>query len=253
MPGPVRVRKPQRLLIPAYFRATNGLWHTTCDAVVQRRATATLVMNPDSGPGAGTDENYRLAMDYCHARGQTVVGYVTTDHANRPVGDVTADIDRWYQLYPGVRGVFLDEMSNHDDGDSRAYYSQLYRLVKQRSSQHQVVGNPGIAATTPWQVTTPVVDVLVVFEGPFQRRRPNDAATPYRDWRPPSWVASRSAGFFAHIVYESPDPATTRAICVESWGNRNAGWIYVTPDGRPNPFDQIPDAALLSSPTLHRP
>jgi hypothetical protein len=253
MSGPVRVPYPQRLLIPAYFSATNGKWQTTCDALVQRRATATLVMNPDSGPGVGTDADYQRAMDYCHARGQTVIGYVTTDHANRPVDDVTADIDRWYEFYPGLRGVFLDEMSNHEDDDSRAYYSELHRLVKQRSPRHQVVGNPGIAAATPWQVTTPVVDVLVVFEGPFRRQRRNDAAMPYQEWRPPSWVVSHRPGSFAHIVYESPDAATTRAICVASWRDRNAGWIYVTPDGRPNPFDEIPDAALLSSPTLHRP
>jgi len=112
------------------------------------------------------------------------------------------------------------------------------------------VGNPGTPAHDEWQVTTPVADVLVVFEGPFAGKKPSDHA--YRDWSPPSWVTSRPARLFAHLVYRSPDPATTRAICIESWRNRKAGWIYVTQDTLPNPWNTPPDAALISSPTLHR-
>jgi hypothetical protein len=139
-------------------------------------------------------------------------------------------------------------MSNDDD--HRDLYRELYLYVKGKASTAQVVGNPGTPAHTPWQVETKVADVLVVFEGPFAGKKLSDHS--YRDWDPPSWVASGPRSLFAHLVYRSPDPATTRAICIESWRNRNAGWIYVTQDTLPNPWNTPPDAALISSPTLHR-
>jgi len=241
----------QRILVPAYFTPSSGKWQTACNAVSKERATATFIMNPDNGPGAAEDGNYRLAIDHCQARGHSVVGYVTTDHANRAMNEVTADVDEYYSFYPGIRGIFFDEMSNNVS--HRDYYRALYMHVKSKSATARIVGNPGIPASTAWQVIAPVVaDVIVVFEGPFVRRDSNDPATAYRDWRPPSWVTSRPSGLFAHLVYESPSPARTRAICLESFRTKNAGWIFVTQDTRPNPWDSPLDAALLSSQTLER-
>jgi hypothetical protein len=211
-----------------------------------------LVMNPNSGPGAAVDEQYRAAMTGCQSRRQSVIGYVSTQHGLRPAGQVRADVDRYFTFYPGIRGIFFDEMSNDDD--TRAYYRSLYTHVKGRSAAARVVGNPGIPASSPWQVTPPVVaDVLVVFEGPYLRKAGDDPhLAQYEDWSPPAWVSTRPSGLFAHLVYESPDAATTLTICAASFQQKNAGWIYVTRDGRPNPWDAPPDKTMLGSPTLER-
>jgi len=209
-------------------------------------------MNPQSGPGVAVDIEYQSAMAYCHSKRQRVIGYVSTQHGARPLNQVRADIDLYYQFYPRIRGIFFDELSN--DENTKSYYRFLYTHVKAKSASARVVGNPGIPAATAWQVTPPVVaDILVVFEGPYVRAD-NDPANlaQYKDWLPPTWVSTRPANIFAHLIYESPDSATTRAVCLASFQEKNAGWIYVTQDRRPNPWDLPPDATLIASPTLHR-
>ena len=203
-------------------------------------------------------------MDDCQGHRQTVIGYVYTDHAQRSLPEVESDIDRYYLFYPGIRGVFFDEMSN--DEAHKAYYRTLYDYVKGKgptpSSNPRIVGNPGIPATHggpsddgAWQVTEPVVaDVLVVFEGPSEDVLDSDGAVltkGYRNWLPPAWVSSRPASIFANLVYASPDAATTGSICVAS-EQKNAGWIYVTQDILDNPWDEPPHPAIIASPTLYR-
>ena len=42
----------------------------------------------------------------------TLVGYVSTSYAKRPLADVKADIDQWPRLYAGLAGVFFDEQAS---------------------------------------------------------------------------------------------------------------------------------------------
>jgi hypothetical protein len=265
LPSPIAIQGSQRLLIPAYFRPTGTRWQDTCNAINNHLVTAVLVMNPDNGPGTALHDmysNYLSAMDVCQGRRQTVIGYVPTDYGegNIPLESAKAHINTYYDLFPRVRGIFLDEMSNKPE--RKPYYRELYAHVKAKSSTALVVGNAGIPATRggplndgAWQVTAPIVaDVIVVFEGPYERTStdPADRAQ-YKDWFPPNWVSSRPSSTFAHIIYESPNATTTREICIASQ-QKNAGWIYVTEDRRPNPWDSPPDETLIGSPTLaHRP
>jgi hypothetical protein len=202
--------------------------------------------------------NYLSAMDACQGMRQTVIGYVPTDYGDGdiPLGSAKANVNTYYDLFPRIRGIFFDEMSN--DPEMKGYYRELYTHVKAKSSTALVVGNAGIPATHggplndgAWQVTAPIVaDVIVVFEGPYERIPTDPADRPqYKDWFPPNWVSSRPSGIFAHIVYESPNATTTRSICIASQ-QKKAGWIYVTEDGRPNPWDSGPDETLIASPTL---
>ena len=261
IPGALAVPGDQRLIVPAYFYPSNNRWQDLCDRLYRQLVSAVLVMNPSSGPGNARDDNYRSAVEYARTRRQRVVGYVTTRNpANeiRPLAEIRAEIDRYYTFYPGIGGVFFDEMSNNPD--NRAKYQAFYTCAKGKSPTALVVGNPGIPATHggpqddgAWQVTSPAVaDVVVVFEGPWSRAAGDPATLPeYRTWSAPAWVTSRPAATFAHLVYESPNETTTRSICTTS-SRRNAGWIYVTPDRRPNPWDTPPSDTLIASPTLRR-
>ncbi|WP_448642369.1 spherulation-specific family 4 protein [Geodermatophilus sp. URMC 63] len=257
-PWPIFGPEDQRLLVPAYFFPSGTRWQDTCAAILNRLAIAVLIMNPDSGPGQNVIPAYQAALTSCQDKMQSVIGYVTTDRTNRDLADVKQEVLRYYDFYPTIAGIFFDEMTN-DAGD-KDYYRELYSFVKERSPFAAVVGNPGIPAATAWQVTDPkVADVLVVFEGPWEKRSDlvdesgeavKDVATPYKGWHPPAWVLSRPRRIFAHIVYESPSASAIQSICELSYKGNNAGWIYVTTDGRPNPFDEPPDAALIASPTL---
>ena len=147
---------------------------------------STVVMNPNSGPGTAPIPDYQRVIDYCHARGQHVIAYVHTSYGGRTAAAVKADIDTSYAFYPGIDGIFLDEMSNA--ASTRSYYQYLYAAIKAKPGVRDVVGNPGAAASTSWQLDTPVADEVVVFEGP---------AANYQRWtalrgQPPSRPAGSS-------------------------------------------------------------
>jgi Spherulation-specific family 4 len=172
-----------------------------------------------------------------------VIGYVYTEYRKRSLSAVKADVERFFRLYPDIAGIFVDQISNDTAPAVKSYYRKLYDHVKARSPTALVIGNPGAAATTPWQVEDPVVaDVLVVFEGP---------AAEYRKWSPPDWVRSRPAETFGHLVYKSRRRAATEAICAASQ-RKHAGWIYVTRGLMDNPWDVPPEPAMYACPSLQR-
>jgi len=227
----------QHQLVPAYFYPAGGNqptnpWHVMCG----RMKASTAIMNPHSGPGVVKIQDYTEALAFCHQKGQRVIGYVSTSYGARTLATVNADIDTYYRLYPGIGGIFVDEMPNCEAcilpaGVSvRSYYSRIYGHVKQKSvNRGTVVGNPGAAASSAWQLNTPVADVIVVFEG-SQRS--------YASWNAPDWVKGRAPARFSHLVYASAS-GSRHAACAWARSN-NAGWIYVTDDVLPNPWDRLP-------------
>jgi hypothetical protein len=222
----------QHQLVPAYMYPdwwnTPNNWARMCDAMNVAGGPSTAVMNPSSGPGTAANPDYQRVIDACHARGQRVVGYVHTSYGARPASDVRAEIDAYYRFYPAIDGIFLDEMSN--SAGTAAYYRSLYAYVKAKPGVRDVVGNPGAAASTAWQLTTPVADAVVVFEG---------TASSYARWSPPGWVFGRVASQLSNLVHAASGESAMRQACSLS-KRRNAGYMYVTDDVLPNPWDTLP-------------
>jgi hypothetical protein len=227
----------QHQLVPAYFHPVGGStpsnpWHVMCE----RMNASTAILNTNSGPGVARQPEYTEAIAFCHSKGQRVIGYVYTSYGARTLANVNADIDAYYRFYPGIDGIFLDEMSNCETcrlqagGSVRTYYSRIYDYVKQKSlNLGTVVGNPGVAATSAWQLDTPVADVIVVFEGTQKS---------YASWKAPNWVKNRPPAKFSNLVYANTS-GSRQATCAKSRSN-NAGWIFVTDDVLPNPWDRLP-------------
>jgi hypothetical protein len=222
----------QHQLVPAYFYPdwwnTTNNWFRMCDTMNMSGGGSTAVMNPNSGPGAAANPDYGQALARCHARGQRVVGYVHTSYGARPPATVRAEIDAHYAFSPSIDGIFLDEMST--DPATRGYYQSLYAYIRSKPGVHEVVGNPGVAAATAWQLTTPVADIVVVFEG---------TAAQYAGWTPPGWVRTRVASQISNLVYSTPGESAMRQVCARS-KTLNAGDMYVTDDVLPNPWDTLP-------------
>jgi hypothetical protein len=59
-------------------------------------------------------------------------------------------------------------------------------------------------------------------------------------------VASYSPSHFWHIIYGTPT-ASAVAQAVQLSRQRGAGYVYVTPDTLPNPYDTLPTAGYWSS------
>jgi len=185
-----------------------------------------VIMNPASGPGVAVVGDWTVAVNTARNYGHQIIGYVHTSYGARLYTDVTAEVDAYYTLY-GVDGIFVDEMSN--DAAVKAYYQSLYAYIHTKAGNHLVVGNPGAAATTDWQVKAPKsADLLVIFE---------DTAANYLTWTAPAWTATYAASTFGHIVHTCL--AADLPTVIARTRAQRAAYRYVTDDVMPNPFDTL--------------
>jgi hypothetical protein len=229
------------LLVPAYFSATGtpNPWDTMCGAMNQAGSGSVAILNPDSGPGRKANPDYAAALSYCHLEGQRVIGYVYTKYAKRPIAKVEADIDKYFSFYPTIDGIFLDNMAQSPTGKASCrgckmtaatYYATLYSYVHSKAPGLEVIGNPGDPASTPWQLTTPVADAVVIFEG---------SSATYQSFTPPPWVQQVPPAEIANIVYAAPSSALA-SDCALATANR-AGLVYVTDLAlKPDPYEALP-------------
>jgi hypothetical protein len=215
-------------LVPAYFYpsgAGNGLWEALNSAAT--RVPMVAILNPNSGPGTSVDSNYRRVITALRAAGGRVIGYVHTSYAARPLDDVKGEVDRYLSFYT-VDGFFVDEMDNRNLAASYAYYADLYQFIKAKNVACVVFGNPG-TTTQEEYLTRPCADTLVTFEH----------NTGYGTYLPDRWVTNYPANRFAHLPYAVAS-AVTMTNYIQLARARNAGFIFVTDDVLPNPWDTLP-------------
>jgi hypothetical protein len=219
-------------LIPAYFYPGQE-WSALNSAAATINVTA--IMNPNSGVGSSQDANYVAAVSSLRSAGGRSIGYVATGYEARTVAAVTAEIDlyrNWYGGANGIRGIFLDEMSNSGSAASTAYYRQIYDYIKAIDSTWTVIGNPGTTTSEAYLNGSSgrTVDTLVVFE---------NTHAAYANYTPSAWNINYDRSNFAHMVYAAPD-AAAMTTDINLAANRTAGYVYVTSDILTNPWDTLP-------------
>jgi hypothetical protein len=180
-----------------------------------------VVVNPDSGPGAGETQAYGNAVRALQAAGIRVLGYVPTTYGRRPIGDVAEDVRRYLSWY-GVNGIFFDEASS--DAALLPYYRAVSRQAR-REGRRTVVVNPGVPPAPGY---FGVADVVVTFEGTHAGYAEAMAATP-------EWLRRMRPDRVAHLVY-----GATRAEALDAVGEAVAGYLYVTSGAMPNPWRGLP-------------
>ena len=213
--------------VPTYFSDSEN-W---AKAKAQAGGLRYVVMNPDSGPGAAIDPGWvsRLVDIGIEPK---VLGYVATTYAARPLVDVVADIEKYRQWY-GVTSIFLDETPW---GCSQvAYYQSLATTV--HANGGILVMNPG---GLPLNCMVDIPDIVVSFENNMQAYLSSTAPNP-TGYQPQK---------FWHLIYGAP-VGRHREI-EELARQRGAGFIYVTSDDLPNPWDGIETfpALPITAPTV---
>lgn len=227
------------LLIPLYVYPedvhTNAVFNRVID--LKRRYETVpfrVIVNPASGPGTVVDANYTKAIDRLIGAGCTVIGYVSTNYAKRPVDDVQDDIDLWVALYPRVHGLFYDEM-NYEDREESVDFQLSLKEYGEKVGFWPIVANPG--TDTPGRFfTAGAADTFVIHEGetwPEEARLHGDFFGGYSDH--PPWTR-------AVLVHSTSRFDKTSLHVVR----RYARWVYVTEDPyRPgdakadNPWDTL--------------
>lgn len=215
------------IVVPAYFYPSPGSpWGPMTAAADDVPITA--IMNPGNGPGNAKDDNYVAAVNAFRAAGGRVIGYVYSSYGARPLGQVTADIDRYRSWY-GIDGIFVDEMSNTGPAERLNYYKSIYDHVKSVDSEWEVMGNPG-THTIEQYATWPTADRFMVFE---------NVGAAYPGYAPSEWNADYDNEKFVHLVHTEAS-ATNMQAYLDLAVSRNTGGIYVTHDVMNNPWDVLP-------------
>lgn len=207
--------------MPLYTYPSDSTWD---ELVAAKQAHPSVnvraIINPASGPGDARDQAYADGIGALDGAGIVVVAYVTTSYASKGQGQVRAEIDTYRSWYPGLQGIFFDEMSN-TPGDED-YYTALTQYVK-GLGYSLTIGNPG-AETSPSYVGT--VDTILIYES---QGEPSLSSLG-------GWHAQYDPSNFGIIPYgvSSLDPSFVTAA------RPLVGFIYVTDDSLPNPWDSLP-------------
>ena len=207
------------IMVPLYTYP-GGTWDTV--AQVKRahsEVPIVAIVNPASGPGFSKDSNYESGIAKLKSAGVTVIGYVSTAYTNRDLAAVKSDMDRWKSWYPAIDGIFFDEQTNW--AGQEWYYDQADSYAQSKGLGF-TVGNPG-ANSVPSYLDT--VDVVLIYESPGL-----PSLSGYQSW---SSANNAKLGMIPFGVGSMPESWIEDATSI-------VGWIYVTHDVLPNPWDSLP-------------
>ncbi len=205
-------------LVPLYTYPTHPSWAAIVAARSLHPEVAVIaVVNPSNGPGTRANADYLAGIAKLQAAGIKVLGYVATGYTQRTELAVRADIDRWRSFYPGVTGIFFDEMAN--TAGLEDYYRRQTSYARSLGLNY-TVGNPG-ADTRPTYVG--VVDMILVYE--------NAGLRPLSSWH--DEYPRESFGIIPYAVAHLDTSYIQQA-------KKTVGFIYMTDDVLTNPWDSLP-------------
>ncbi|RJQ82629.1 hypothetical protein D5S17_02340 [Pseudonocardiaceae bacterium YIM PH 21723] len=208
-------------IVPLYSSPSSSEWNELVSAKrLHPRVPIVAIINPPVWINAGEQEAYRAGIRRLLREGIDPIGYVTTSYGNASFDSVKAELDRIKAGYPGLKGMFLDEMANAP-GKER-YYWQVAGYARSKKLDY-LVGNPGTATRESY---LDMVDVVTLYDNEGQ---PDDCQRT-------DWQSRYRASNFAVVSYNAADLDTGK---VRQCADR-ASWIYVTDDVQPNPWDTLP-------------
>lgn len=213
----------QRMAVPSYFYP-GPLWK---QAETAYPVNGLMIINPNSGPGPKPDPIYAAQVSETQKNHVKVLGYVHTNYSKRPIEEVIAEAKTYFTWYH-VDGIFIDETSNTIP--ELPYYKQVYRKIKALDHKAAVVLNPGCPTLEGY---LDAGDIICTFE--------SDGDQYINKFVGADWTSKYPAKRFWHIIYNVTDTAKLQQV-IQLSKQRGAGWVYVTPDTLPNPYDTLPDA-----------
>jgi hypothetical protein len=220
-----------QLLIPLYSYPSWAepdiyLWDEVITA--SKRIPVTAIINPNSGPGGGPpNSDYQVGLAMLRSACITMVGYVHTDYGNRGLSQVKAEVDL-YALYFDIHGIFFDEVA--DGAAQLPYYRELYSYVKTKPRLNKVILNPGARLDEGYIKEPRAGDSAIIFE---------DFPDDWPSYTPDPYLNAYPADRFALLIHTTPDSNTMQSQ-LDLAVARNIGYVYVTDDTLPNPWDSLP-------------
>jgi len=179
------------------------------------------IINPDSGPvSSGPDSSYTSYMSQFAAAGIDMVGYIHTSYGDRAISEIESEVDTYASKYPGLKGIFLDEVSA--DASEISYYTQAYNYILGKSGYIYDIINPG---TQPDQGYLAAATTIVVFESEASQF----SGTKFSSWVTCAPSASEKSGYkykFGAIAYGASSSQFSSLL--QDMVNDGMGYVYVT-------------------------
>ncbi|HSB57648.1 MAG TPA: spherulation-specific family 4 protein, partial [Nitrosopumilaceae archaeon] len=205
------------IMIPLYSYPTSTAWSNVIAAKNAHPSVPIVaIINPNSGPGTSQNQAFVTGIQKLKDAGIIVLGYIPTKYAVRSSASVMHDIDSYKSWY-AVDGVKFDEMTNTVGYET--YYSNLSDYAKSIGLA-MTVGNPG-ADVPPSYIG--IVDNLTIFENGF---------LPTLSYLG-GWHTNYDKSNFSSESYAIPTLDQTYV----SSASQYLGYIYLTDDNLPNPWD----------------
>jgi hypothetical protein len=199
----------KQFIIPQYFYNYN-LWNK----IIYAEVGGYVIINPSDGPGDNTDSAYFNEINELIDNGKIPIGYVSSNWANKDIKEILKDIDKWIELYPNIKGFFIDEVSTLKTWFY--YYDDIVKYIRSKGN-YKIVLNPG---TMPDAVYFSIADVIIVYEGE-PKNLPKNVCAIY---------PSKSA-----VVIYNASISDMRKILLKP-----CKYFYITDDNDSNPFDTLP-------------
>jgi hypothetical protein len=208
-------------LVPLYTYPTDATWSLiVATKLAHPSVPIVAVVNPDSGPGSAVDASFVTGTKSLSDAGIVVIGYVATGYGARDAEtEVKPEIDRYVSWYPATTGIFFDEQSAKAADVS--YYAALNAYVKSKGLT-LTVGNPG---TDTDESYIGALDVMLIYES---KGLPGDVDLA-------GWHTTYDRKNFGIIPYG----VSFDAVFVQH-AKQYVGWVYLTDDDLPNPWDTLP-------------
>jgi hypothetical protein len=216
-----------KLLVPAYFYpGGESLQHWNRLIESPLAADIVAIVNPNSGPGKAADASYTKVLERARRQGITLIGYISTRYAARPLLEVKAEVDHWIRFYPNIQGIFFDEQASA--ADHILYYAALYDYVRKERGLRLVMTGPGTTCAEEY-FARPAADVVCVVE----------AAKDASAYRRPAWAAHYPENRFAGLLCQIDTPVQMQQ-CLQEMRSNRIGYCYITDAKQPNPWDRLP-------------
>ncbi|KAE9364361.1 hypothetical protein N431DRAFT_355154 [Stipitochalara longipes BDJ] len=210
-----------------------------------------LVANVANGPDSTVDTSWADVITRGVASGKTVLGYVRTGYLGVSqqqfttrlgsgvladwASQIEQDVNMWYTLYPNLGGIFFDE-GWPECGDSNEYvdlYKYINDYTKRAHPGALTVLNPGSPIDSCFEDT---MDTLLTFELNYDAYMNSYTAN---DWVP------QDPRKLWHIIYDVP--ASEVSTVAQLAATRGAGFVQITDQSLPNPYDILPEDSYMQS------
>jgi hypothetical protein len=220
-PPPAPIAGCLGVIVPAYsYPNPPAFWD---NSIAAANPVQFMIADPANGPGKSKDSNYVAVIGRARAAGIRVMGYVDTAYGKRSANAVKTDITTWRTMY-GLTDIFFDQSAS--GASSLTYYRDIANAVHASPGAITML-NPGVNVDEGYMQ---FADILNIFEG---------SRNDYAGFAPASWVSTYPSSRFSHLIYGVPDAAGMTTVLNQSI-TRGAGYVYITSDSLPNPWDALP-------------